>query len=157
MKTPKAKPASIGGLLAKGDKPLGRIASQARMLCELEKRIAESLPGDFHGRWQLAAVSNRQVVVTTTSAAWATQLRFSATEILGAVNARQMETGRVATRLVVKIAPPARLPTRPSPPRELSDSAGRHLQRAAETTTHQPLAEALRRLASRRNSGGGKT
>ena len=142
---PRSKtPRTLSTILGGKDGPLGRIHRRGEALLSLDRRLRDLLPPPLSEHCRVANVRGRSLIVHVDSAAWATQLRFLASQLAPTL------LGREDAQLRVKIHPPDSVPT---PPRRTvarpSATAAAELERTAERFRDDPLGRSLRRLARR--------
>lgn len=94
------KPTRIGAIVA-ADPQLNGIVQRARELQSLEQLIRSWLPQTLAAHVKLAAVRDDTLVLSTSSAAWATKLRFESPGILAA--ARRNESLRDVRVVKIRI------------------------------------------------------
>ncbi len=142
---PRSKtPRALGAILGGESGSLARLHRRSEALLSLDRRLRDLLPHPLSEHCRVANVRGGLLVVHVDSAAWATQLRFLASQLAPALLERD------DARLQVKVQPPAAPPTVPrrGPPR-LPPSAATDLERTAERFRDDPLGHTLRRLARR--------
>ncbi len=141
-------PHRLGGVLRKPDSELAGIRAQAERLTHATHTLNAELPPRVLGHWQVAQLSAQALVVVAESATWATYLRSHQAALL----ARAGELlGEPPQQFKIRIAALTAKRPRPKGPR-MSAEVSERLSKASAGMSDPRLAEALKRLASRRSS-----
>jgi len=140
-------PAPVRRLLDSHQGDLAKLRRQTRDLNQATQALAAVLPDRLQGHWRVAALSAQALVLGVDSPAWTTALRGHQQALLDAAGKLQ---GMRPQRIQIRILTPRTL-DRPAPRQQaLSASAVENLEETAQACDDPRLAEALRRLASRR-------
>lgn len=137
----------LGQFIHRSD-ALGQIRLTARQLEQLTERVRSVLPADGAPHVSGCALRPGIIVVFTTSAAWASQLRYSQQAILDACCRLP---GTEIQRVHFKVLPVEPV-TGKHPGPTLTENSRRLLQQAANGISDDELAAALRRLSDSCNN-----
>ena len=138
---------SCSQLLQQVDLP---ILERARKLSRLEQAVLQLMPAELVTHCKVLNLRNETLVLGTSSPAWAGRLRFAVPDLLKQLKCQfALDIRSVDLRIqpetvenqVVK-----------SDPMQLSMSSATLLSQTAQTISHQPLQEALLRLAAKTRS-----
>lgn len=144
------KPSALTELLSGGSPGLAALASEARRLETMRRRIVRHLPSDTAPHCLGAALEDDVLTLFLDSAVWTTVLRYQHTSLLAAV---QQDLGHPCRTLQLKVLPePAPGIAPKPPPRQLSAETRRLLASTAASLDDAPLADALKRLAAEKPS-----
>lgn len=102
MAGPKQKPTSLSDLLAKGEGVLQRLREGASGADRALQAARRHLPDGLGEHVWGAAFSNGELALLVESAAWATRLRYAASNLAAAAGA---ELGSPVSKVVVKVRP----------------------------------------------------
>ena len=140
-------PAPVRRLLDSQRGDLAGLRRQTRELDRAMEALTAVLPDRLQGHWRVAALSADALMLAVDSPVWATALRGHQEALLEAAGALR---GRRPKRIQIRILTP-RSPDRPTSRQQvLSESAVENLEETARACDDPRLAEALRRLATRR-------
>lgn len=142
MSIPKQR--RLGQVLSAPASPVGSLAGHARLLSELEARLASIVDPEVARHCRVAAFRDRKLVLAVDTPAWATRIRYHMSLICEQFRASGLEVAECRV-IVVPRSEPAPEPARPRP--RMGAEAAKHLESAAGGIEHGPLAAALRRLA----------
>ena len=140
----RGSPKSVHRILDQAPDRLQQITTQARILREAEHKLQRVLPARLQSQWSLAALNKQQLLLVTTSAAWATLLRGHQRDLL-----KEAETliGQQPKSFKLRIVTPSAKPTKGSAP-PMSDATINYLESAASGMADPRLEEAFNKLAA---------
>lgn len=128
------------------DDRLSRLVARARALLEIERAVHGNLNPELARHCRVVNLRDDSLLLATTSAAWATRLRYEIPRLLGLL---QRQTDRLsAIRVVVHPAAPEAPVNRRAVP--LSPAAAEAVNAGAQSIGDPALSAALARLAKRR-------
>ncbi|MCG8434765.1 MAG: DciA family protein [Gammaproteobacteria bacterium] len=128
--------------------PLAKLAEQAARFEQITKLVQNALPASLSGHCLGISIHEPVAVLLTDSAAWATQLRFHETGILGVLN---KNSDHVVKRITVRVLSPGETKNAAAtePAYKTISASNRALLRAsAKTVSDDQLSAALQRLAN---------
>lgn len=137
--------------------PLQRLFHRARSYERVLRQVKQHLDHDLGEHCCAASIHEHTLVLHTTSAAWASRLRYISRQLLSTLQTEPDFTH--LTHIDIKIKHPLQLPTlvnpqdKPAPPTPLSPHSVMLLEDAAAHTDDPKLREALQRLARRGKQG----
>jgi hypothetical protein len=118
--------------------PIAALSSRAHELDRLDRQLRQSLPSPLREQVRLADVRNGRLVFLAPTSAWASRLRLTQTQLLGAARA----LGTRVESVVVKVAPLPPVPEEPAMRKPLSEATADHL-RSTATSLSDPEMRAL--------------
>lgn len=127
---------------------LQRLIKQAQTLQALEDRVSEQLPPSLRSHCKVAAIYDDVLVMSASSAAWATRLRYLAPSLLEFLQQRCAFSRVRAIRIKISLPETAPL-VKPACRPRLSKRSAKYLERAAQAITDPALRSILLRLANR--------
>lgn len=125
----------------------GNVRARARQLARLRDALAAALSKEEAAHLVGVHTGANRLVIFTDTSAWCTRLRYRIAQF-EAVAENQMGA---LPHIQFKVQPPI-YQQREAPYRPLSESAVQALESAARTIDDEPLAAALRRLATTRDA-----
>ncbi len=138
------KPLSCSSILQNAT---AAILKRGRELARLDHTVRRLLPNDLATHCQVVNFRDGTLVITTSSAARATQLRFTVPELQSRLQHQlPMKLETIKIRVRPENVQPARV-TRPA--QTLSATSANLLAQTAKTLDHPGLKEALYRIATR--------
>lgn len=129
------------------NKQLEELCQRSMQLEELSKKVTQLLPPNLADQCQVGSFNKGCLVLTTTNAAWASQLRYMVPELRDRLRKEAGMYQLLSIKINV-IEPPA--PTKIQKPKqhnELSDEAKATIISESQQCTYQPLQKALLNLA----------
>jgi hypothetical protein len=97
------KPIAISDLLAQGKTPLNRLRAGAEAAGEALAAVQQELPADLVPHVWAASLEGPVLTVLVASGAWASRVRYCATEIAAGVAVRLK---RPVSRVSIRVRPP---------------------------------------------------
>lgn len=140
-------PNPLSGVIQRNDSALGNIQQQTRRLNAVTEHLGHCLPARLQGQWQVAALSSEALVLSVAGSVWATPLRTHQQALLEKAGEW---LGTAPAKLKIQIHTPAAKRPRRGGPR-LSQNSAQGLREAAKGMEDPRLAQALARLAARRD------
>jgi len=123
--------------------------THSEFLMKLTRAVRKVLEPNMAQHVQVASFSGGHLILTTSSAAWATRLRLQSTGLTSILSQQVMEFQGVKS-IEIKILPLIQEPRPVKPePRIISPRAAKDLTAMAESFNDGKLKQALLRLASR--------
>ena len=140
-------PNPLSGVIRGDNSALASIQQRTRRLNAATEQLGRCLPARLQGQWQVAALSSDALVLSVTGSVWATPLRAHQQALLEQAGEW---LGTAPAKLKIQIhTPPAERPRRGGP--RLSKTSAQGLREAVKGMQDPKLAQALARLAARRD------
>lgn len=148
MTKPKGNgPNPLSGVIRGDNSALANIQQRTQRLNAATEQLGRCLPARLQGQWQVAALSSEALVLSVVGSVWATPLRAYQHALLEQAGEW---LGVVPAKLKIQIhTPPAERPRRGGP--QLSQTSAKGLREAVKGMEDPKLAQALARLAARRD------
>jgi hypothetical protein len=149
------KPRKLPELLTDEDNSaLSGVIRRGRQLHGLGVLLGEILGPDLAAHCQLANIRGNTLVISASSTAWATRVRYQSPQLLQKIRCEERLRG--VDSIHVRITPPEQSAASTSQSirhASMSDAAAECLSQCAEGIEDQKLQSALRHLAKRKRPG----
>jgi hypothetical protein len=152
---PIKKPRKLPELLADRDNsPLSGVIRRGRQLHGLGVLLGKILGPELAAHCQLANIRGNTLVVTASSTAWATRVRYQSPQLLQKIRCEERFRGidTIHVRITPLTSPLART-SQPIRRASMSGAASECLSQCAEGVEDQNLRSALQHLAKRKRPG----
>ncbi len=129
------------------NKQLEELCQRSMQLEELSNKVTQLLPPNLAAQCQVGSFNKGCLVLTTTNAAWASQLRYAIPELRDKLRKEAGMYQLLSIKInVMETAEPYKK-QKPQQHHEISDEAKASIIRESQQCTYQPLQKALLHLA----------
>lgn len=122
------------------------LLAKARLHQQAEKYVLDAAPDNFKSGLRFVSYHEGELVLTTSTAIQASQLRFRQQELMARL--REHEMFQYVWKVRIKVSPARHSTRKPAAPMVLSKENARLLKEEAGHTKDQALREVLEKLAS---------
>jgi len=125
------------------------LVTQGKKLSLLTKQFRRLLATNIAEHIHVSGVRGNTLILTTSSAAWATRIKLQSKE-LAQLASQEIKEFQWVTQIQIKIIPIAETPPNPKPlERNISGKAAKDLRAMAKSIENDALKSSLLRLANR--------
>ena len=126
------------------NKQLADICRHSLQLEELSNKVQQLLPAEFAAHCHVGSFNKGCLLLTTTNAAWASQLRYAIPELRDRLR-KEAQMYQLLSIKIAVVAPPAQQIVTKSPAKvnSLSDKAKNTIISESQQCNYQPLKKAL--------------
>ncbi len=129
------------------NKQLEELCQRSMQLEELSNKVTQLLPPNLAAQCQVGSFNKGCLVLTTTNAAWASQLRYTIPELRDKLRKEAGMYQLLSIKInVIEPAEPYKI-QKPKQHNEISDEAKAIIISESQQCTYQPLQKALLHLA----------